>query len=375
MSAFANSVKCATLYAPKHVALQRGFPKKHLLRTFCAAFERVKSFQQYGVKDYHAHSMHNTSSRATSTLYGVYSKSAVDYEMDQMKAADHIGRQQNHIWTNEEIDERLGSMYRHQPVTASDHVMNGLMYGLYRGFNLITGYREVNPTVKSMEWRLIVLESFAGVPGFVAAGFRHFKSLRSLQRDHGWIATLLEEAENERMHLLVCLHMFQASMLTRGLVISAQLTMTPFLMLVYAIKPDAMHRFVGYLEETACHTYANIIEHVETEGTELNTAWAHLPAPENAISYWMLPADATFLDTLRCMFADESHHRDVNHTFAEMGEAEPSPFALQHKQDALKAYKLVTTGETAWPSRNQHQHQQQHQQQSPQVDPSSAVSQ
>ena len=124
------------------------------------------------------------------------------------------------------------------------------MTGLYHSFNFITGYKEVNPSVKAMEWRLIVLESFAGVPGFVAAGFRHFKSLRMLQRDHGWIATLLEEAENERMHLLVCLKMFEASWLTRSLVICAQFSMVPFLMVTYAIKPQAMHRFVGYLEET-----------------------------------------------------------------------------------------------------------------------------
>ena len=124
------------------------------------------------------------------------------------------------------------------------------MYGMYHSFNFVTGYKEGNASVKSMEWRLIVLESVAGVPGFVAAGFRHFRSLRNLQRDHGWIATLLEEAENERMHLLVCLQMFKASYITRTVVICAQLTMTPFLMAVYAVNPSAMHRFVGYLEET-----------------------------------------------------------------------------------------------------------------------------
>ena len=50
-----------------------------------------------------------------------------------------------------------------------------------------------------------MLESFAGVPGFVAAAFRHFRSLRRLERDRGFIFTLLEEAENERMHLLTFL--------------------------------------------------------------------------------------------------------------------------------------------------------------------------
>jgi hypothetical protein len=124
------------------------------------------------------------------------------------------------------------------------------MYGLYHTFNFVTGYKEGNASVKAIEWRLIVLESVAGVPGFVAAAFRHFRSLRRLQRDHGWIATLLEEAENERMHLLVCLHMFEASFITRTMVMAAQFTLAPILTLVYLVHPRSMHRFVGYLEET-----------------------------------------------------------------------------------------------------------------------------
>ena len=84
--------------------------------------------------------------------------------------------------------------------------------------------------VAAVEWRLIVLESFAGVPGFVAAGMRHFRSLRVLERDYGWIHTLLEEAENERMHLLVCLKMFDAGPITRLMCVGAQVAMTPFLM-------------------------------------------------------------------------------------------------------------------------------------------------
>ena len=41
---------------------------------------------------------------------------------------------------------------------------------MYHTFNFLTGYKHINPTVQSIEWRLIVLESVAGVPGFVAAG-------------------------------------------------------------------------------------------------------------------------------------------------------------------------------------------------------------
>ena len=41
--------------------------------------------------------------------------------------------------------------------------------------------------------RLIILESAAGVPGMLGGMFRHFRSLRQLERDHGFIFTLLEE--------------------------------------------------------------------------------------------------------------------------------------------------------------------------------------
>ena len=55
------------------------------------------------------------------------------------------------------------------------------MYGMYHTFNFLTGYTQTNPSVQSIEWRLIVLESVAGVPGFVAAGkcesFPHQMSL------------------------------------------------------------------------------------------------------------------------------------------------------------------------------------------------------
>lgn len=36
----------------------------------------------------------------------------------------------------------------------------------------------------------------------VAGMLRHLKSLRKMERDNGWINTLLQEAENERMHLV-----------------------------------------------------------------------------------------------------------------------------------------------------------------------------
>jgi ubiquinol oxidase len=264
-----------------------------------------------------------------------YSAHAAKKEYSEEELADHSWRQTNHIWSAAEIKERmLTKDQKHKPKTVSDHIMATIMKTMYHSFNFITGYKEVDPSPKSIEWRLIILESVAGVPGFVGAGFRHFHSLRTLQRDHGMIFTLLEEAENERMHLLTCLKMFEASFVTRFLVVTAQMALTPFLMVLYTVHPGSMHRFVGYLEETAVHTYANIVHHTETEGMQLHTAWAALQAPEIAVSYWQLPVgERMWVDTLKRMLADESHHRDVNHSLGSLPPNSANPFIHEHMAD------------------------------------------
>jgi hypothetical protein len=272
-------------------------------------------------------------------------------EMKEAELANHYWRQQNHLWNEDELVAKFATKDSlRQPQVWSDYFTRGLVRTLFNSFNFITGYTEKNPTTKSIEWRLIVLESVAGVPGFLAAAFRHFHSLRTLKRDHGAIFTFLEEAENERMHLLVCLKMFEASVLTRGLVITAQVVLTPFLMALYTIKPSAMHSFVGYLEETAVHTYANIIENIDEPGTHLNTDWKNLKAPPIAIQYWNLEEGATWRTTLRHILADEAHHRDVNHTFAGLGPEDENPFIKEHQEnfDAAVARRLKNVGKTSF---------------------------
>jgi hypothetical protein len=250
----------------------------------------------------------------------------------------------NQVWSEKEIHERLDNLYTHQPQTLGDRIAHGVMHGLYKSFNALTGFKQSHTPVKAVQWRLIVLESFAGVPGFMAAMFRHFRSLRTLQRDHGWIHTLLEEAENERMHLLICMKMFDASFVTRAMVVGAQVTMTPLLALVYLVHPRVVHRFVGYLEETACHTYANIIQQIETPGTPLHKEWSQLSAPQLAKTYYKLHDKAMWVDCLKCMLADESNHRDVNHTFATMASDDPNPFVEKHHANAAHAWRLEQEG-------------------------------
>ena len=102
--------------------------------------------------------------------------------------------------------------------------------------------------------RLIFLETIAGVPGMVAGMLRHLRSLRRLQRDMGWIHTLLEEAENERMHLLTFIRLREPGLMFRASVLVAQGIFFNSFFMVYVVNPKACHRFVGYIEEEAVKT-------------------------------------------------------------------------------------------------------------------------
>ena len=82
-----------------------------------------------------------------------------------------------------------------------------------------------------------------GVPGFAAAMIRHLHSLRRMQRDHGWIHTLLEEAENERMHLMTFMTLKRPGPLFRFTVIATQWIFTGFFSIAYLISPRFCHRY------------------------------------------------------------------------------------------------------------------------------------
>lgn len=157
----------------------------------------------------------------------------------------------------------------------------------------------------------VVLETVAAVPGMVAGMFRHFRSLRGMKRDHGKIGLLLEEAENERMHLLTWIQVCQPTLLERMLVMAAQFGFTSFYALCYLISPRFSHRLVGYLEEEAYNSYTLFLESIDKGEIE------NVPAPEIALRYWNLPPDATLRDVVLVVRADEACHRDFNHEMAD----------------------------------------------------------
>eukprot|EP00878_Enallax_costatus_P035022 GHUV01038985.1.p2 GENE.GHUV01038985.1~~GHUV01038985.1.p2 ORF type:complete len:117 (+),score=34.27 GHUV01038985.1:32-352(+) len=94
----------------------------------------------------------------------------------------------------------------------------------------------------------------------VGGMLRHLKSLRRMQRDNGWINTLLEEAENERMHLLTFLEMRKPGPLFRANVMIAQGIMFNMLFMAYLVSPKYCHALVGYLEEEAVKTYTHALK-------------------------------------------------------------------------------------------------------------------
>lgn len=170
---------------------------------------------------------------------------------------------------------------------------------------------------------MTVLETVAGVPGMVGAMWRHFRSLRTMQRDGGFIHTLLEEAENERMHLLTFLALKKSTTLTSLTVLVAQGVFVNLYAVAYLLAPATCHRFVGYLEEEAVKTYSKCIQQID-DG-EL-AEWGASPAPEIGINYWRLAPNSTMRDLLLAIRADEAIHRDVNHVFAGLKPGQANPF-------------------------------------------------
>ena len=159
--------------------------------------------------------------------------------------------------------------------------------------------------------RAVVLETIAAVPGMVGGLLQHLRALRRMQSDHGWIRTLLDEAENERMHLMIFIHIARPSRLERLLILLAQGAFYNLFFLLYLLSPMTAHRVVGYLEEEAICSYTEYLACVD------NGACANVPAPGIAINYWQLASDARLRDVIIAVRADEVHHRDVNHQFAD----------------------------------------------------------
>jgi len=159
--------------------------------------------------------------------------------------------------------------------------------------------------------RAVVLETVAGVPGMVGGTLRHLRSLRRLESDGGCIRLLLDEAENERMHLMTFMQIARPTTFERLLVLLAQGIFYNAYFLLYLMSPRTAHRVVGYFEEEAVLSYTEYLAGVD-DGT-----YSNVPAPAIAIAYWKLDSGARLRDVIVAVRADEAGHRDVNHRLAD----------------------------------------------------------
>ncbi len=155
--------------------------------------------------------------------------------------------------------------------------------------------------------RAVILETVAAVPGMVGGMLNHLKSLRRIQDDKGWIKVLLDEAENERMHLLTFIHVAKPNVFERALIVLAQGIFFNGFFVFYLLWPRVAHRFVGYLEEEAVVSYTEYLADIDAGRAE------NIPAPQIAIDYWKLPPDARLREVVIKVRLDEAGHRDVNH--------------------------------------------------------------
>lgn len=159
--------------------------------------------------------------------------------------------------------------------------------------------------------RAVVLETVAAVPGMVAGLLQHLRSIRRMKDDQGWVKELLDEAENERMHLMTFIQVAQPSWFERGLIMIAQAIFYNFYFFLYLFAPKTAHRVVGYFEEEAVISYTHYLNEIDEGRLE------NIPAPRIAIDYWGLPVTARLRDVVIVVRADEAGHRDRNHYFAD----------------------------------------------------------
>lgn len=159
--------------------------------------------------------------------------------------------------------------------------------------------------------RAIVLETVAAVPGMVGGMLLHLKSLRLMKPDEGWIHTLLEEADNERMHLMAFIELEKPSPLERFIVLLTQGIFFNLYFVLYLSNPRLCHRMVGYLEEEACFSYTQFLKMID------DNEYPNKEIPKWTKEYWKLETNSKLRELVIAIRNDEAGHRDMNHDIAE----------------------------------------------------------
>ena len=159
--------------------------------------------------------------------------------------------------------------------------------------------------------RAVVLETIAGVPGMVGGMLIHLHSLRRLEKGNGTkIHQLLEEAENERKHLMFFIELVQPSRFERLLIVVAQFIFWHFYLIMYILFPRTSHLMIHYFEEEAVRSYEEYLQLIDDGVIE------NVPAPDIAIEYYSLRENATLRDMVYHIMRDEGMHSEINRIYA-----------------------------------------------------------
>jgi len=150
-------------------------------------------------------------------------------------SAEYIYRKSHASYKPEDLDIELTHQ---EPTNFSDRAAFQAVKIVRGLFDTATGWsNDKIVTQDKILNRVIFLETVAAVPGMVAAVTRHFRSLRRMERDGGLMHLFLEEANNERMHLLSFIKMKDPGMFFRGAVVLSQFGFGSAFFLAYMASP------------------------------------------------------------------------------------------------------------------------------------------
>lgn len=189
--------------------------------------------------------------------------------------------------------------FRHQPISFGDRFALALCKLLRFGADLMFRKRYIH--------RAVLLETVAALPGMVAAMLQHLRLMRGRA---DMVKTLLDKAENERMHLMAFVELAQPTIVERFMIFFAQGMFFNGFFLLYLFAPNVAHRLVGYIEEEALQSYTLFAEEIASGNIP------NVPIPEFARDYWKLSKTARLYELVVAVRADEVTHRDINHRFA-----------------------------------------------------------
>ena len=143
------------------------------------------------------------------------------------------------------------------------HAPRGVSDRVAFGFTKVLRFCADTFFAKRYGHRAVVLETVAAVPGMVGATINHLTCLRRMCDDKGWIKTLMDEAENERMHLMTFIEVAKPTLFERFVIVAVQWVFYLAFFALYLISAKTAHRVVGYFEEEAVISYTNYLAELD----------------------------------------------------------------------------------------------------------------